>query len=97
MATIFSYKDVKSNKMDTGLTEHSGCPITEKDDEKWIVTAWMRQGVDRDSSYYMDEAHHPPPYGVPERWDEDDEDGLVRRLFCEESEDVNIACVDKES
>ncbi len=29
--------------MDTGYTEHSGCPVLEG--EKWITTVWMRDGV----------------------------------------------------
>ena len=30
-------------KMDSGLTEHSGCPVIEG--EKKIVTQWIRLGV----------------------------------------------------
>lgn len=30
--------------MDSGYTEHSGCPVLEG--EKWIAAAWMRLGVD---------------------------------------------------
>jgi hypothetical protein len=41
-ATFFSYKG-KDNLMDTGYTEHSGCPVLEG--EKWITTVWMRDGV----------------------------------------------------
>ena len=32
--------------MDDGYTEHSGCPVLEG--EKWITTAWMREGVTAD-------------------------------------------------
>lgn len=42
MATFFSYKGPDGN-MDDGLTTHSGCPVIEG--EKWITTAWMREGV----------------------------------------------------
>ena len=42
MATFFSYMG-PDEKMDYGLTEHSGCPVIEG--EKWITTAWMRKGV----------------------------------------------------
>jgi hypothetical protein len=30
-------------QLDSGYTEHSGCPI--RKGEKWIATAWMREGV----------------------------------------------------
>jgi hypothetical protein len=39
---IFSYLG-PDGTMDTGMTEHSGCPVLEG--EKWITTAWMRKGV----------------------------------------------------
>ncbi len=42
MATFFSYK-ASDGMMDTGYTEHSGCPVI--DGEKWITTVWMRDGV----------------------------------------------------
>jgi hypothetical protein len=42
MATFFTYKGF-DGKFDTGLTEHSGCPVFEG--EKWIATTWMREGV----------------------------------------------------
>ena len=41
--TFFSYKDMASNLMDDGDTEHSGCPVLAG--EKWITTVWMREGV----------------------------------------------------
>jgi hypothetical protein len=41
-ASIFVYKG-EDGKMDTGYTEHSGCPVPEG--EKWITTIWMREGV----------------------------------------------------
>ena len=43
-ATFFSYIDPVSMKMDSGFTEHSGCPVVEG--EKKIVTQWVRLGVD---------------------------------------------------
>ena len=42
MATFFTYKG-KNGLMDDGYTEHSGCPVLRG--EKWITTAWMREGV----------------------------------------------------
>ena len=50
-ATFFSYKGA-DGRMDEGLTKHSGCPVLEG--EKWITTAWMREGVTKeiDESYY---------------------------------------------
>lgn len=35
--------------MDTGFTEHSGCPVVEG--EKKIVTQWVRLGVDDESPW----------------------------------------------
>ena len=46
MATFFTYKG-KDGKMDNGLTKHSGCPVISG--EKWITTAWMREGVSLES------------------------------------------------
>ena len=43
-ATFFSYIDPVTMKMDSGFTEHSGCPVVEG--EKKIVTQWVRLGVD---------------------------------------------------
>eukprot|EP00596_Hydrurales_sp_CCMP1899_P005476 CAMPEP_0119035372 /NCGR_PEP_ID=MMETSP1177-20130426/2288_1 /TAXON_ID=2985 /ORGANISM="Ochromonas sp, Strain CCMP1899" /LENGTH=440 /DNA_ID=CAMNT_0006993457 /DNA_START=206 /DNA_END=1528 /DNA_ORIENTATION=- len=48
MATFFSYKG-PDGKMDTGLTEHSGCPVLEG--EKWITTMWMREGVTKEDPW----------------------------------------------
>jgi len=41
-AVFSSYKG-ENGRMDEGFTEHSGCPVLEG--EKWITTAWMRDGV----------------------------------------------------
>jgi hypothetical protein len=41
-ATFFTYMGL-DGRVDTGYTEHSGCPI--RQGEKWIATAWMREGV----------------------------------------------------
>lgn len=49
MATFFSYKG-SDGFMDTGYTEHSGCPVVEG--EKWIATVWMREGVSKDNPWY---------------------------------------------
>jgi hypothetical protein len=43
-ATFFSYINPETNVMDTGFTEHSGCPVIEG--EKKIITQWIRLGVD---------------------------------------------------
>jgi hypothetical protein len=45
-AIYFSYYDVERGIMDTGLTEHSGCPVVEG--EKKIVTQWVRYGVTKE-------------------------------------------------
>lgn len=42
-AIFFSYIDPETKIMDTGFTEHSGCPVFEG--EKKIVTQWIRLGV----------------------------------------------------
>jgi len=49
-ATFFSYIDPESMKMDTGFTEHSGCPVIEG--EKKIVTQWVRLGVDGENPWH---------------------------------------------
>ena len=41
---FFSYIDPETRVMDTGFTEHSGCPVYEG--QKKIVTQWIRLGVD---------------------------------------------------
>lgn len=48
-ATFFSYIDPKTMKMDSGFTEHSGCPVVEG--EKKIVTQWVRYGVDKENPW----------------------------------------------
>jgi len=48
MATVFAYKGT-DGYMDTGFTEHSGCPVLKG--EKWITTVWMRDGVDKDHTW----------------------------------------------
>ena len=50
MTTFFTYLG-PDNKMDHGLTEHSGCPVIEG--EKWITTAWMRKGVSSTNPWTM--------------------------------------------
>lgn len=48
-ATFFSYINPDNMKMDTGFTEHSGCPVVEG--EKKIVTQWIRLGVDKQNPW----------------------------------------------
>jgi len=48
-AIFFSYIDPDSQIMDTGFTEHSGCPVFEG--EKKIVTQWIRYGVDHENPW----------------------------------------------
>lgn len=55
--TFFAYKGT-DGRMDPGFTEHSGCPVIEG--EKWVTTAWLRQGV----SYY-DPWNDYDPSGIP--------------------------------
>jgi hypothetical protein len=49
-ATLFVYKGQDGN-MDNGFTEHSGCPVLKG--EKWITTAWMREGVTRERDWQI--------------------------------------------
>ena len=46
---FFSYMDPETMRMDTGFTEHSGCPVFEG--QKKIVTQWIRLGVDDDNPW----------------------------------------------
>ncbi|KAL3773812.1 hypothetical protein ACHAW5_004105 [Stephanodiscus triporus] len=48
-ATFFSYIDPVTMKMDSGFTEHSGCPVLVG--EKKIVTQWVRLGVDDENPW----------------------------------------------
>ena len=48
-AVFFSYFDKDNDIMDSGLTTHSGCPVT--DGDKWVVTLWMRKGISLDDSW----------------------------------------------
>ena len=50
MATFFAYKGA-NGRMDEGYTEHSGCPVLEG--EKWITTAWMREGVSQEEPWTL--------------------------------------------
>jgi hypothetical protein len=46
---FFSYIDPETKVMDTGFTEHSGCPVFVG--EKKIVTQWVRYGVDDENPW----------------------------------------------
>ena len=48
-AIFFSYIDPETKLMDTGFTEHSGCPVFSG--EKKIVTQWIRLGVDDENTW----------------------------------------------
>jgi hypothetical protein len=48
-AIFFSYIDPETKIMDTGFTEHSGCPVFEG--SKKIVTQWIRLGVDSENPW----------------------------------------------
>ncbi|KAL7569271.1 hypothetical protein ACA910_016823 [Epithemia clementina (nom. ined.)] len=48
-AIFFSYIDPVTRLMDTGFTEHSGCPVFEG--QKKIVTQWIRLGVDSENPW----------------------------------------------
>lgn len=48
-AVFFSYFDPSTGLMDTGFTEHSGCPVFQG--QKKIVTQWIRLGVDEDNPW----------------------------------------------
>lgn len=48
-AVFFAYIDPKELIMDTGFTEHSGCPVYRG--EKKIVTQWIRYGVTAESPW----------------------------------------------
>eukprot|EP00521_Asterionellopsis_glacialis_P017265 CAMPEP_0195299854 /NCGR_PEP_ID=MMETSP0707-20130614/26307_1 /TAXON_ID=33640 /ORGANISM="Asterionellopsis glacialis, Strain CCMP134" /LENGTH=479 /DNA_ID=CAMNT_0040362365 /DNA_START=23 /DNA_END=1462 /DNA_ORIENTATION=+ len=48
-AVFFSYIDPTTKVMDSGFTEHSGCPVLEG--EKKIVTQWIRYGVDDENPW----------------------------------------------
>jgi hypothetical protein len=48
-AIFFGYIDPKTLVMDSGFTEHSGCPVYEG--EKKIVTQWIRLGVDDENPW----------------------------------------------
>lgn len=67
--------------MDTGFTEHSGCPVFEG--EKKIVTQWIRLGVDDENPWdsfntlgikYKDIAALEESLGDEGESDEEDED-----------------------
>ena len=90
-AVFFSYIDPEKKVMDTGFTEHSGCPVFEGN--KKIVTQWIRYGVDSvntwdsfntlgikkseiDREYDYDEEGEEEYYDDEDDYDsEDDEEG----------------------
>ena len=48
-AIFFSYINPETKIMDSGFTEHSGCPVIEG--TKRIVTQWVRLGVDKENPW----------------------------------------------
>lgn len=46
-----------NGRLDNGYTEHSGCPVISG--EKWIATAWMREGVSKE---YPHDFYDPSGY-----------------------------------
>jgi len=56
-ATFFSYRG-PDGRMDSGYTEHSGCPVLQG--EKWITTFWMRDGVSKANPWTIYD-----PTGIP--------------------------------
>jgi hypothetical protein len=45
-AIFFSYMDPATKLMDSGFSQHAGCPVFEG--RKDIVTQWIRFGVDEE-------------------------------------------------
>jgi len=75
--TVFTYKG-EDGKMDTGYTEHSGCPVLEG--EKWITTAWLRQGVSKDDPWGAYDPSGIPIYDTELEDKLNEEDGLVEQV-----------------
>jgi len=46
---FFGYKLKEGDKMDNGLTEHTGCPLREG--RKWIATMWYREGMTAENGW----------------------------------------------
>ena len=65
MATFFTYKG-QNGLYDYESTEHSGCAVEEG--EKWIATAWLREGVSKDDNYEKYD-----PTGIPLSQDAEEE------------------------
>jgi len=56
-AVFFAYRGA-DGMMDSGLTEHSGCPV--RKGEKWITTLWMRDNVSKNQPWSLTD-----PMGKP--------------------------------
>ena len=54
LASLFVYKG-PDGRMDSGFTEHSGCPVVQG--EKWITTVWLREGVTRERDWTIVDPH----------------------------------------
>lgn len=105
-AIFFSYIDPDKKIMDTGFTEHSGCPVYEGD--KKIVTQWIRYGVDDENPWdsfntlgiKISEVQKLES-GVEDELDEEDEDGDltddVLNDLPEILEEASVSFVDDES
>eukprot|EP00607_Mallomonas_marina_P004472 CAMPEP_0182438584 /NCGR_PEP_ID=MMETSP1167-20130531/85874_1 /TAXON_ID=2988 /ORGANISM="Mallomonas Sp, Strain CCMP3275" /LENGTH=385 /DNA_ID=CAMNT_0024632015 /DNA_START=222 /DNA_END=1378 /DNA_ORIENTATION=- len=63
MATFFSYRG-PDGLLDTGYTEHSGCPVIKG--EKWAITFWMRTGVRMSNPWTVYDPSGVPILGVDE-------------------------------
>ena len=89
MATFFTYKGRK-DQYGFESTEHSGCPIFEG--EKWIATAWLREGVSLQEPF-----DNYDPSGVQLNDDEEyDETPQVRSTKSVKEEEESVILEEKD-